>query len=264
MFSPAPLTNPLKRKLLEGGTVLGAVLSTNSPEVAAHVARLGFDFLWVEMEHFPITLDGLRNIILATRGLPAIPIARPPVNELWTAKRVLDAGAQGVIFPFTSTPDLARQAVAACRYPPAGLRGSGAALAQAGWTGPGSYYDHADANTLVLAMIEDARGVENIDAIASTEGLDVLFIGTSDLSFSLGLRGEQDHPKLQAAIDTIAAAARRHGKVLGRPALTRGAIERYAQDGFQVFMTCMDLELMTAGASLLLGPGAASGATAGL
>lgn len=264
MSSSPPITNPVKRRLLEGKTALGAVLSTNSAEVAAHVARLGFDFIWIEMEHFPITLDGLRNIILATRDLPAIPIARPPVNELWTAKRVLDAGAQGVIFPFTSTPELARQAVAACRYPPLGRRGSGATLAQAGWQGPANYYDHADANTLVIAMIEDVPGVENIEAIAATPGLDVLFIGTSDLSFSLGLRGEQDHPRLQAAIDTVVAAARRHGKILGRPALTLEAIDRHTAAGFQVFMTCMDLELMTTGANQLLGPAAANAASAGL
>ena len=73
----------------------------------AHAARMGFDFLWIEMEHSPITLETLRNIVLATRGLPALPFARVPVNEIWTAKRVLDAGVFGVIFPFTSTPELA-------------------------------------------------------------------------------------------------------------------------------------------------------------
>lgn len=255
----APITNPLKRRLLAGKPALGAVLSTNSAEVAAHVARLGFDFLWIEMEHFPITMEGLRNIVLATRGLPAIPIARPSVNELWTAKRVLDAGADGVIFPFTSTPELARQAVAGCRYPPVGRRSAGATLAQSGWTGAGNYYDHADANILVIAMIEDAAGVQNIDAIAATPGLDVIFIGTSDLSFSLGLRGEQDHPKLQAAIDTVVAAAKRNGKILGRPALSREAIDRHIAEGFQVFMTCMDLELMTSGARQLLGSGFSAG-----
>ncbi|HEY5914154.1 MAG TPA: aldolase/citrate lyase family protein, partial [Verrucomicrobiae bacterium] len=125
--------NPVKAKLKAGESVVGIVISVNNVEVAAQAAALGFDFLWIEMEHAPISLETLRNIVLGTRGLQAVPFARPPVNELWTAKRILDAGALGVIFPFTRTPDLARQTVAACRYPPAGLRGSGADLAAFRW-----------------------------------------------------------------------------------------------------------------------------------
>jgi 2-keto-3-deoxy-L-rhamnonate aldolase RhmA len=246
--------NPVKVLLESGEPVIGAVITLNSPEVAAYVANLGFDFLWFEMEHSPISLEGLRNMILATRGLPAVPIARPPVNEIWTAKRVLDAGALGVIFPFTRTPELARQAVAACRYPPIGLRGSGAMLAQLRWPPAGDYYDFADENVLVVAMIEDSSAVEHIDEIAATPGLDVLFIGTSDLSFSLGLRGEQNHPKIEEAIGAICAAAKNHGKTLGRPALTPEAIEKYRKQGFQFFMTCTDLELIGLGAAQLLTP----------
>jgi 2-keto-3-deoxy-L-rhamnonate aldolase RhmA len=247
-------TNPVKQLLAAGKPAIGAVISTNSVEVAAHTASLGFDFLWFELEHSPITLENLRHIVLATRGLKAIPIARPPVNELWQAKRVLDAGALGVIFPFTNTPELARQAVAACRYPPRGLRGSGASLAQLRWPAPEGYYDFADREVLVIAMIEDAQGVENIDAIAATPGLDVLFIGPSDLSFSLGLRGEMNHPKHRQAIARIVAAAKRHGKVLGRPALTQSDLTRFTQQGFQFFMTRTELELVAAGARELLGP----------
>lgn len=244
--------NPVKQRLAEGGTAVGVVLSTNSVEIAALTATLGFDFLWFEMEHSPITLENLRNIILATRGTPAIPIARPPANELWQAKRVLDAGALGVIFPFTSTPELARQAVEACRYPPLGRRGSGASLAQLRWPAPGGYYDFADREVLVIAMIEDASGVEHIDAIAATPGLDVLFVGPSDLSFSLGLRGAQDDPRLHAAIDRVVAAGKRHGKWLGRPALTPGEIRRHTAQGFQFFMSRTEIELLTDGARALL------------
>jgi len=246
--------NPVKQLLAEGKPAVGAVISTNNVEVAAYTASLGFDFLWFEMEHSPITLENLRNIVLATRGLKAIPIARPPVNELWQAKRVLDAGALGVVFPFTSTPELARQAVAACRYPPLGRRGSGASLAQLRWPAPEGYYDFTDREVLVIAMIEDAQGVENIDAIAATPGLDVLFIGPSDLSFSFGLRGEENHPKLRQAIARIVATGKRHGKVLGRPALTRSDLARFTRQGFQFFMTRTELELLAAGARELLGP----------
>ena len=246
--------NPVKAQLKRGRSVIGVVITTNNVEVAVHAARLGFDFLWLEMEHSPISLETVRNVVLATRGLPAIPFARPPVNELWTAKRLLDAGVMGVIFPFTRTPELARQAVASCRYPPVGLRGSGADLAKVCWPEPERYYDLADENVLVIAVVEDTSAVARIDEIASTRGLDVLFIGTSDLSFSLGLRGEQNHPKLDEAVAKIVAAAKKHRKAVGRPARSPAEIRKYQKQGFRFFMTKTDLELMDAGATALLSP----------
>jgi 2-keto-3-deoxy-L-rhamnonate aldolase RhmA len=246
--------NPVKVKLERGEPVIGLVISVNNVEVAAYGAGLGFDFLWVEMEHAPISLETLRNMVLATRGLPAVPFARPPVNELWTAKRLLDAGVLGVIFPFTRSPELARQAAAACRYPPRGLRGSGADLAQARWPAAEGYYDFADENVLVVAVVEDLSAVEHIDEIAATPGIDVLFIGTSDLSFSLGLRGSQSHPKLDEAVAKIVAAAKRHGKFLGRPARTCEEIQKYQKQGFQFMMTGTDLDFMATGAAELLTP----------
>jgi 2-keto-3-deoxy-L-rhamnonate aldolase RhmA len=250
----AACRNPLKEKLKGGESVIGIVISVNNVEVAAQAANLGFDFIWLEMEHAPLSLETVRNVVLATRGLPAVPLARPPTNELWTAKRLLDTGVLGIIFPFTRTPELARQAVAACRYPPAGLRGSGADFAQFRWPVPGGYYDFADNCVLVVAVVEDTSALEHMEEIAATPGIDVLFIGTSDLSFSLGLRGKQDHPKLEAAIAKIVAAAKKHGRALGRPARTAGHIKRFRRQGFQFFMTATDMDFMADGAALVLAP----------
>src|SRR6202171_1493529 len=151
-MTPTPWASPVKKKLREGRPVIAATITVNSVDAAAQTANLGFDFLWIEMEHSPITLETLRNMVLETRGLPALPFARVPVNEIWTAKRVLDAGVFGVIFPFTSTPELARQAVAACRYPPHGRRGSGPVLARFSWP-EGNYHDMADENVMVITII---------------------------------------------------------------------------------------------------------------
>lgn len=244
--------NPVRARLEKGEPVVGITLSLASAEVAAQAAALGFDFLWIEMEHSPITLESLRNMVLATRGLPGVPFARVPVNELWTAKRVLDSGVLGVIFPFTSTPELARQAASACKYPPLGRRGSGAGLATLRWPAPEGYYDFADRNVMVITVIEEARAVQNIEEIAATPGIDVLFIGTSDLSFSLGLRGAQDHPKLQNAIARIVAAAKDHGKFLGRPAATAADLQAYMEQGFRFFQAKTDLGFLTAGAQAFL------------
>ncbi|MBI3469725.1 MAG: aldolase, partial [Candidatus Solibacter usitatus] len=247
-------SHPVLKQMQSGYPVIGATITVANVDVAAQAAAMGFDFIWIEMEHSPITLESLRDMVLATRGLKAMPLARVPVNEIWQAKRVLDAGVSGVIFPFTSTPDLARQAVAACKYPPAGRRGSGAGLARFRWPVGDDYYDFADRNFLVVAVVEEARAVESIDEIAATPGLDVIFIGTSDLSFSMGLRGKQDHPELQRAIDRVVDAAKRHGKFAGRPAFPRERIADYVSQGFLFFQADTDLGLMATGARAWLEP----------
>jgi 2-keto-3-deoxy-L-rhamnonate aldolase RhmA len=230
--------------------VFGITLTTPSLDVAARAAGLGFDFLWIELEHSPITLETARHIVLATRGLGAVPVARLPVNELWTAKRALDIGVGGLIFPFTSSAALAQQAVDACQYPPRGRRGSGAGLATACWPDPDPlrYYDSADANLLIVAIIEEARALDEIDAIAATPRLDALFSGTSDLSFSLGFRGRQDVPELQAAIERIKAAAERNGKAVGRPALDAAQAHAFIAEGYTLFQTATDLAFFDRGA----------------
>ena len=245
--------NPVKAALEEGRAVVAATITAANPDVAAHTAALGFDFLWIEMEHSPITLETLRNMVLATRHI-APPFARVPVNEIWMAKRVLDAGACGVIFPFTSTPEMAAQAVAACRYPPHGRRGSGAGLASFAWPGAGSYYDSADCNVFVMTVVEDVPGLRNIEDIAATPGLDAIFIGTSDLSFSLGHRGAQDAAEVQDAIARIAEATRRHGKFLGRPAGNPEQIAQYREQGFSIFQGPTDIGFLAAGARQYLAP----------
>jgi 2-keto-3-deoxy-L-rhamnonate aldolase RhmA len=255
--------NPVRARLEAGQPALGVTITTPSVEAAAHAATLGFHFLWVEMEHSPVTLETLRLMVLAARGLPAAVFARVPVVELWTAKRVLDQGVSGVIFPFAGTAAKAACAAAACRYPPAGKRGSGAGAAVRTWPQPGNYYDSADAQIVTIGVVEEASALDEIDTIAATEGLDVLFIGTSDLSFSLGLRGKQNEPALDRAIARIADAARRHGKYLGRPGGTSEQIRRYMDEGFLLFQMPTEIGLMELGARQLLEPLGITGIPAG-
>jgi 2-keto-3-deoxy-L-rhamnonate aldolase RhmA len=252
--SPEAMENPLKRMLREGNYVIGTTITVASAETAAQAATLGFDFLWIEMEHSPITLETLRTMVLATRGLKAVPIARVPVNELWTAKRVLDAGALGVIFPFCSTPELAQQAVAACKYPPHGRRGSGPGLASFRWPAPEGYHTFADNNVMVVIIIEEVRALEQVEAIAATPGVDVIFVGTSDLSFSMGLRGQSGHPRVQEALKRIVAAGKTNGKFVGLPVKDSDQIKKYVDLGFQWFQTATELGLMARGARDLLDP----------
>jgi 2-keto-3-deoxy-L-rhamnonate aldolase RhmA len=252
--APPPWRSPVRERLERGEYVVGVTISSTSLDMAALAARAGFDFLWVEMEHSPLTLETLRHIVLVTRGLPAVPFARIPIGETWLAKRVLDAGVQGVIVPFTSTPALARQAAEACRYPPRGRRGSGAALATSTWPCTSPYYDSADANVMVVAMIEDASAVEQVEEIAATDGIDVLFVGTSDLSFSLGHRGNMTHPDVERALVRVREAADRHGRIAGRPAATPAAVTQYVGEGFRFFQAPTDLSLFASAARQWLDP----------
>lgn len=246
--------NPIRRRLRESQPVFGCTITSTSLDIAARAATAGFHFLWLETEHSPVTLETVRNVVLATQALPAVPFARVPVTETWTAKRVLDAGVHGVIFPFVSTPALAKVAADACRYPPAGRRGSGAALATASWPDPDGYTDSADCNVVVVAIVEETSALAHVDEIAATPGIDVVFIGTGDLSFSMGLRGQQDHPLVEEAAANVLLAARRHGKAAGRPALTYEHTRRYIDQGFLFFQAPSDLALFEVGAQQFLSP----------
>ena len=254
---PAPVSRrgkSMRERLAAGDYVLGLTLTTNNLETAVLGAKLGFHFLWVEMEHSPLSLETLRSIVLATSELDTSVIARVPVAALWTAKRVLDQGVAGVIFPFVGDAELASTAANACRYPPRGLRGSGAGLAASTWFETGNYYDSADSHVLTVCVVEEKRALDHIDLIAATPDVDVLFIGTSDLSFSLGLRGRQDEPLLRDAIGRIRSAAQRHHKFLGRPAANPEDLLRYHSEGFQFFQSVTELGLMRLGAETVLGP----------
>lgn len=259
LHGQAEWENPVKKLLREGKPVIGATITVASPDVAAHAANMGFDFLWIEMEHSPITLETARNMILATRGLKAVPFIRVPVNELWTAKRALDTGALGVIFPFTSTPELARQAVAACRYSPEGKRGSGPGLASFRWPAPEGYHKFANKNVMVIVIIEEGRAVDKVEEIAAVPGIDVMFIGTSDLSFSLGYGDQPGHPAVQEAIQKVVAAAKKHKIPLGRPSGNPDQIKKFIEEGFTFFQASSELGLMSAGARRLLEPFGKSG-----
>lgn len=247
--TPAPTAaweNPLKQALREGRPVVGMTVTIPSADVVLQAARVGFDFVWIEMEHSPITLETARTMVLACQGTPLIPLIRVPVNEIWTAKRALDTGALGVVFPFTSTPELARQAVEACKYPPVGRRGAGPGLASLRWPAPQGYANFADQNALVVIIIEEKRAVENIDAILDVKGIDVVFIGPNDLSYSYGARGQQT-PEVKAAMARVVAAATKRGLPVGRTANT-GDIKGHLADGFRFFQASSELGFLATGA----------------
>ncbi len=248
-----PGESALKKALLEGRAVIGATVTVPNVDTALTLANAGFDFLWIEMEHGPITLESLRAILLATRGAKAVPITRVPANEVWLAKRVLDEGSLGVVFPFTSTRELAERAVSACRYPPLGDRGFGPALALSryGMSGP-DYVRFANENVLVVVIIERKEAVENIEAIASVPGISVLFVGVNDLSYSLGVGGRTTDPLVEQALTKVLDAGRRHGIPVGYPTGNPTEINKRIAQGFRFFQASSDIGFMAGGAREML------------
>jgi len=251
--SAAPGESALKKALLEGRPVVGATVTVPNADTALTLANAGFDFLWIEMEHGPITLESLRAILLATRGAKAVPITRVPANETWLAKRVLDEGSLGVVFPFTSTRELAERAVASCRYPPLGVRGFGPAfaLSRYGMDAP-EYVRFANENVVVVVIIEQKEAVDNIETIASVPGLGVLFVGVNDLSYSLGVGGRTTDPLVEQALAKVLEAGRRHGVPVGYPTGDPTEINRRIAQGFRFFQASSDVGLMAGAARDLL------------
>lgn len=198
-----------KEKLRAGQPVFGGWLLTGSPALAEIMAGEGFDFVCADMEHTPTSMEGFYHIVLAAKGTGCDVLARLPSCDPVLAKQVLDMGAAGIIVPSVNSPAEAAQAVAMAKFPPEGIRG--ASLCRA--TGFGSrfhdYFAAHNREVVVVAMLEHIDAVRQADAILATPGLDAAFIGPYDLSASMNLAGQLEHPEVLAAQQTILDACRR-------------------------------------------------------
>ncbi len=209
--------NPLKARLAAGGKCLGAWTSLASPAVAEILALAGFDFLIIDYEHGPADQQNLVNQLRAMTATAATAILRVPSHDPNYLKTVLDHGIEGVMVPNVKTADEARAIAAACRYPPAGIRGSAYPIARGASYGIDAedYLRTINDNLVIMCQIESNTGVENIDAIAAVDGIDVLFMGVNDLAGSVGRLGSLDHPEVLGLIERFEAGVRKSGKYLG-------------------------------------------------
>ena len=205
--------NTLRHLHRDGRTIVNGWLSINSPYLAELAAHQGYDALTVDMQHGMIGFDGAVAMFQAIATTPVIPMARPSENSPAEIMRLLDAGAYGIICPMISTASDAARLVAACRYPPVGARSFGPARGLL--YGGLDYFTAANTEILVFAMIETQGALDNLDAIASTEGIDGVFIGPADLSASMGHVGNPGHPNVQAAIEGAIRRINLAGKAAG-------------------------------------------------
>ena len=217
-----------------GGQTVGGWLSIGNAHTAETMAGLGFDWLCIALQHGMLSYDDLKYMLPAISTTDTIPFVRVPWNEPYEIMKALDAGAYGVIVPMVNNRQEAEQAVSACRYPPDGLRAFGPV--RAAMYGGRGYADEANTHIACIAMIETAEGLENLDAIATTPGLDALYIGPSDLSYALGLKPFGQFEE-QIHIDTVAIildACRRAGIAAGIHTGNLDYTKRYLKQGFNL------------------------------
>ncbi|HZO37648.1 MAG TPA: aldolase/citrate lyase family protein [Methylomirabilota bacterium] len=204
----------LRRSLAEGRPTLGYLVTTPSVQIVQALARTGVDWLMLDTEHAPVGIESVAAMVAATGGTPATPIVRVPAARPELVKPVLDCGALGVVFPQIASREEAEAAVQTVRYAPTGQRGYGPTYAALRWGLTNLDYLRA-ANDAVLSvvLIESPAGVDALDDILTVDGLDVVAVARGDLSQSLGVAGQFDHPRLREVVARAEAKILAHGKV---------------------------------------------------
>src|SRR6266496_1179169 len=243
MNSQVP-TNPFKQAIRAGRPQIGLWSSLCSNLAAEVIAGAGFDWVLVDTEHAPNELPMVFSQLQALVGGTAAPVVRPAWNDLVLLKRLLDVGAQNLLIPYVQTVEEARAAVAATRYPPAGIRGV-AVLHRANRYGRvKDYLKRIGEEICVLVQIETRVALENIEAIAAVEGVDGLFIGPSDLAAALGHLGEPNHPEVRAAIEQALKRIGQTGKAPGILAPIEADAHHWLSVGGVLLEIGSDLQLL--------------------
>ncbi|USE77809.1 aldolase/citrate lyase family protein [Cupriavidus gilardii] len=213
-----PSHNHFKQALHEQRPQIGLWSTLPFPYVSELIAGSGFDWLMLDTEHTasdPVLMQQQLQAVDAGRTGTTSAVVRPAWNDTVLVKRYLDIGAQSLLFPFVQTPEEAAAAVAATRYPPRGVRGMGGTVRASRFGRDTDYVRDADAQICVLVQIETEEALERLEEIAAVDGIDGIFIGPADLSASMGVPGELNHPRVRAAIDAAIRRIRACGKAPG-------------------------------------------------
>lgn len=195
---------------------LGMVITLTDPVVSELAGDWGWDFTWIDLEHGPLTIKSALAHVMAVRGTSTAPLIRVPGNNPLVIKPLLELAPAGVIVPMVNDPDAAAAAVAACRYPPQGIRGCGPRRGTRFGRQPfGDYLNRSQAEPIVIVQIEHIDAVSRLDRILEVPGVDSICVGPCDLAASMGHLEDPEHPEVQQVIDDICARTRKAGKMLG-------------------------------------------------
>ena len=235
--------NTVKSKLIAGQQVVGGTVDTADPEIYCAMANAGFDFIWIEMQHSPLSFSEAARMIWACRDAPAIPFIRVPDASEGTIQKATDIGALGIIVPMVDGAEKMADAVVFAKYPPEGRRSQGGG--QYGRLWGRDYRQTWNDNVLIFAMIETLEGTAEADSIATVEGVDGVFVASGDLgSFSGKRQGEPDYESLVARIKEETESA---GKFLGGPSAWMSE-----REGYQFFQAPSTSSLIRIGARITL------------
>ena len=246
--------NRMKRKLTSGQLAFGVSVMIPSPHVVDMAGRLGFDWVLIDCEHGSITLKSVELMAMAAEATGVTPIARPPVNSFEAIGQLMDRGVMGVQVPHMNTADDARRAVEAFKYHPHGERGLAAGVRSCAYgygMSMADYSERLNRETLVCVQLEESEAIANANERVHVEGVDVFFVGPSDLSQSLGHPGQLDTPVVQEAMDGAFATVASAGKVSGS-AGNSAAIRRYLRRRVTYVFTHLT-SLFSSGAETFLG-----------
>lgn len=241
--------NKTKAKLLAGDRSVGTfVFEFNTSGIARLAAEAGADFVVYDMEHTGWSVETIRRLIATTPRDAIMPFVRIPASDYHFVARVLDMGAMGVMVPMVESVQQAEKLVQSAKYPPAGGRGAAFTIAHDDYTAGNVAEKMQTANdqTLLIAQIETARGLEQVEQIAAVPGIDVLWIGQFDLSTSLGIPGQFDDPKFVSAMDRVVAAAQKEHKAAGYMVLDVDDAAARVDQGFRCISYQGDLWLYQA------------------
>ncbi len=236
--------NRFKHAIKGPAPLYGAWLMGSSPTAAEALACAGFDFLVVDMEHTPIELFHMVEILRAMQGTTTSAVVRIPWNDPVFVKRALDAGAQTLLFPFIQNADEARRAVAATRYPPDGIRGTAGVQRASRYGNVPNYLKRASEDICVAVQLETGAGLDNLEAIAAVPGVDSLFIGPNDLAASMGYLGNMSEPAVVERLKAGAAACGRLGKPVGIIGANPDIVKRYREYGYTWLAIGSDVTMM--------------------
>jgi 4-hydroxy-2-oxoheptanedioate aldolase len=240
-------TNHVRAKLKAGEPSVGTWLTLPDTIAARLMARVGFDWLTVELEHTPVNFETAANSFAIISACNVAPLARVPWNTGENIKRVLDTGAWGIVVPMVNSKAEAEAAVAAARYAPLGQRSIGGQLHAANFdTDPGTYYKNANEHILVVLMAEHVQAIERADEILSVPGIDVIFIGPNDLHNSMGKPPafDSEHKEFVDAVQHILKTARKRGVAAGIHVIDAAAAKRRIDEGFQFIAITSEAGMM--------------------
>ncbi len=243
--------NPFKRALSEGRQQIGLWSSLSSNYTVEVIAGAGYDWILLDMEHSPNDLESLLSQLQAAAPYPAHPVVRVPWNDIVTIKRVLDVGAQSILIPYVSSVAEATSAVAATRYPPAGVRGVAGTTRASRFGRVQGYAKKAHEEICVLVQVETRQALDNLEAICAVEGVDGVFIGPADLHASLGHTGETSNAAVVPLMEEAMRRIRKAGRAPGYLSPVEADAKRMLAAGAQFVAVGADIGLLARGAEAL-------------